>query len=295
MLVRRTAIYLRLFIMFKYFKESFARKKARRVTAKYPYEIDSFQLAKEGEVQFANWKNPLIPPQTITQSEINFYRRFATPGSFSIDVGANIGDTTVPMALAVGKDGLTLGFEPNPVTFEILEANAQLNKDKANIVPLRYAITEEEGEFFYSSSEASFGNGGVSATASEADTHGKFKLAEKVRGINLSTYLNEHYKEYLPKLSLIKVDVEGHDKDVLRSISSLIDEYKPALVAECFSESTLDERMELYQLVADHDYTLYYFEDFFENAEIVQISPPDMNRWKNFNFYAVPNSPSRKP
>ena len=150
--------------MFNYLKESFARKKARRVTAKYPYEIDSFQLEKEGKVQFANWKNPLIPPKAITQAEINFFRRFATPGSFSIDVGANIGDTTVPMAIAVGKEGLTLGFEPNPMTHEILDANAQLNKTKTNIVPLAYAVTEEEGEFFYSSSEASFGNGGVSAS-----------------------------------------------------------------------------------------------------------------------------------
>lgn len=276
--------------MFKYLKESFARKKARRVTAKYPYEVNSFQLAKEGTVEFANWKNPLIPPKTITQAEINFFRRFATPGSFSIDVGANIGDTTVPMAIAVGKEGLTLGFEPNPMTYEILEANAGLNKGTAHIVPLRYAITEEEGEFFYSSSEASFGNGGVSASASEADTHGKFKLPEKVKGINLSKYLHENYKDYLPQLSLIKVDVEGHDKDVLRSIAALIDQYKPTIIAECFSEATLDERFELYQIVADHDYTLYYFGDFDENTEIIQLSPHDMNRWKNFNFYAIPNT-----
>ncbi len=275
--------------MFNYLKESFARKKARRVTAKYPYEVDSFQLAQEGKVNFANWKNPLIPSKTITQSEINFYRRFATPGSFSIDVGANIGDTTVPMGIAVGKDGLTLGFEPNPMTYEILDANAQLNKSITNIVPLAYAVTEEEGEFFYSSSEASFGNGGVSASVSEANQHGKFKLSEKVKGINLNRYLNEYYKAYLPKLSLIKIDVEGHDKDVLRSISTLIDQYKPTLIAECFSEATLDERMELYQIVADHNYTLYYFGDFDERTEIVQLTPSDMNRWKNFNFYALPN------
>lgn len=276
--------------MFNYLKASFARKKARRVTAKYPYEVNSFQLENEGIVQFANWKNPLIPPKTVTQAEISFFRRFATPGSFSIDVGANIGDTTVPMALAVGKEGLTLGFEPNPMTYEILKANAGLNKMTTNIIPLQYAITEEEGEFFYSSSEASFGNGGVSASVSEADQHGKFKLPEKVKGINLTSYLNEHYKASLPKLSLIKVDVEGHDKDVLRSISSLIDQYKPTLIAECFSEATLDERVELYQIVANHDYTLYYFGDFDENTEIIQISPHDMNRWKNFNFYAIPNS-----
>lgn len=275
--------------MFKYFKESFARKKARRVTAKYPYEIDSFQLAKEGKVQFANWKNPLIPPKTITQAEINFFRQFATPGSFSIDVGANIGDTTVPMAIAVGKTGLTLAFEPNPTTHEILDANAQLNKETTNIVPLAYAVTEEEGDFFYSSSEASFGNGGVSASVAEADQHGKFKLDKKVRGVNLNQYLNQYYKAHLPKLSLIKIDVEGHDIDVIRSISSLIDTYKPTLIAECFSEATLEERVDLYNLVADHNYTLYYFGDFDENTEIIKLSSQDMIRWKNFNFYATPN------
>ena len=275
--------------MLNYLKESFARKKARRVTSKYPYEVNSIQLASEGTVEFANWKNPLVPLRKITQKQINFYRRLAPLGSFCIDVGANIGDTTVPMALAAGKDGLTLGFEPNPLLFEILEANAQLNKNTSNLIPLPFAVTEEEGDFFYSSSEASFGNGGVSTTIEEADQHGKFKLQEKVRGINLPNYLNEHYKAYLPKLSFIKIDVEGHDVDVLRSISSLIDQYYPNLVVECFTEATMDERIALYNLVADRGYTLYYFEEFEEGTEIIKLTAQDMNRWKNFNFYALSN------
>ncbi|GAB3956578.1 hypothetical protein GCM10028805_46870 [Spirosoma harenae] len=275
--------------MFNYLKESFARKKARRVTSKYPYEVVSFQLAKEGTVEFANWKNPLVPAKTITQSEINFFRQFAPLGSFCIDIGANIGDTTVPMALAVGKDGLTLGFEPNPMTYEILEANAKLNAGKSNIIPLKYAVTEEEGEFFYSSSEASFGNGGVSTTTEEAKKHGKFNLEEKVVGVNLLKFLDSDYKQYLPKLSFIKIDVEGHDIDVIRSISSLIEQYRPVLVAECFTEATIDERQDLYQMVADHNYTLYYFADFDEHAEVIKLSVNDMNRWSNFNFYATPN------
>ena len=275
-------------IMLKYLKESFARKKARRVTSKYPNEVNSFQLAGEGLVEFANWKNPLVPSKTLTQGEVNFFRQFAPPGSFCIDVGANTGDTTVPMALAVGKEGLTLGFEPNPLVYEVLEANARLNKNTTTIIPLRYAVTEEEGDFFYSSSEASFGNGGVSATTQEADRHGRFKLQEKVKGINLLKYLNENYKEYLPKLSFIKIDVEGHDIDVIRSISSLIDQYKPTLIAECFAEATIDERIKLYDMVAKHGYALYYFADFQEDTETIKLSSGDMNRWKNFNFYAIP-------
>ena len=245
--------------MFNYIKESLARKKARRITSKYPHEVNTFDLASEGVVEFANWKNPLVEFHKITQEKIDFYRNLAPLGSFCIDVGANIGDTTVPMALAVGQDGLTLGFEPNPMSFEILKVNSQLNPSKTHIVPLPYAVTEREGDFFYSSSEASFGNGGVSTTIEEADQHGKFRLQEKVTGINLLKYLNEHYKDYLPKLSFIKIDVEGHDIDVIRSISSLIDQYRPNLVAECFSEATMNDRVALYNLVANHGYTLYYF------------------------------------
>jgi FkbM family methyltransferase len=272
--------------MFDYLRQSFARKKARRVFSKYPYDVTSFQLAHEGSVQFANWKNPLIGLKVITQSEVNFARQFAPMGSFCIDIGANIGDTTVPMALAVGKDGLTLGFDPNPMVFEILEANAKLNPEKTNIIPVPYAVMEEEGEFYYASSEASFGNGGLSS--SEANPHGKFRLEHKVKSVNLEKYLNDHYADWLPKLSLIKVDVEGFDKDVIRSIKALIGRYKPVLIAECFDKATLDEREELYNIVADQGYDLYYFADFDENAEVIKLSVSDMNRWKNFNFYAIP-------
>ncbi|GAB2559013.1 FkbM family methyltransferase [Spirosoma areae] len=272
--------------MFDYLKQSFARKKARRVFSKYPYEISSFDLASEGTVQFANWKNPLVDQKLITQAEINFVRKFAAKGSFCIDIGTNIGDTTVPMALAVGKEGLTLGFDPNPMVFDVLEANAALNPDKTNIIPVPYAVMEEEGEFFYASSEASFGNGGLSAT--ESNPHGSFTLDHKVKSVNLEKYLNENYAGWLPKLSLIKVDVEGFDKDVLRSISSLVARYKPTLIAECFSKAAIDEREELYRVVADMGYSLYYFADFDESAEVIELSVQDMNRWKSFNFYAVP-------
>jgi FkbM family methyltransferase len=273
--------------IFSYFRESFARKKARRVFQEYPYTVVTHRLETEGDVQYANWRNPLVKHQPIHQSEIDFYRKFALPGSLAIDIGANVGDTTVPMAVAVGASGLTLGFEPNPVLFKILTANAGLNLDKTNLVPVNYAITEQSGEFFYTSSEASFGNGGVSQTPK--NEHGRFTMEQKITGVNLVDYLTENHAEWLPKLSLIKVDVEGHDKDVIQSAASLIAQYKPVLIAECFSEASLAERQALYDLVAGYGYNLFYFAEFDTNAEVVPLIRADMNRWKNFNFYATPN------
>ncbi len=271
--------------MFNFLKKSFNKKKARRVTQEYAYKIDSFLLPAEGEIQFANWLNPLVKSKTITQSEINFYKKFIRKGDLVIDIGANIGDTTVPMALAAGKEGLTLGFDPNPYVYKILEANSKLNSSKTNIIPLPYAITENESEFFYNSSEASFANGGIQEI--DKGYHGKYSLQQKIKGIRLSDYLRENYSKELNKLSFIKVDAEGLDSTILKSVRDLIETYKPLVIAECFTKSTKEERYDLYNTVALPGYKIYKFDDFDENASVTLISnKEEMTNWKTFNLYA---------
>ncbi len=105
-------------MIFDYFKKSFARKKARRKFQTYAYEIKSHILEEEGKVEFANWLNPLVFHPVPTQESVNLFRKFITPGSLCIDIGAYIGDTAVPMSLASGREGLTLAFEPNPHTYK---------------------------------------------------------------------------------------------------------------------------------------------------------------------------------
>ena len=114
--------------MFKYLKNSFLRKKARRITKEYPPIIEDFDLGSFGIFQFANWSNPLVPRITIDRPMIEFYNQFIKDGDLAIDIGANIGDTTVPMAISTSKNGLTIGFDPNPYVFKILEKNSTLNK-----------------------------------------------------------------------------------------------------------------------------------------------------------------------
>ena len=277
-----------------YFKESLRRRKARRFTQEYPAKINSFDLKDEGKVDFANWDNPLISPLLITQEMIDFFKKFIKKGDLVIDIGANIGDTTVLMALAAGSSGITLGFEPNPYVYKILEKNASLNKGKQNIVPLPYAITVKEEEFYYISSEASFGNGGISPTKNSK--HGKFIFPDKIKGINLEELLEMKYKDKLNNLSFIKIDTEGYDKEIIKSISGLIDKYKPAIVAESFKYSTDKEKAELFNVINQHEYEIFYFEDFNINARIIKLEKSrDLVSWKNtINIYAVPSSAKKK-
>jgi FkbM family methyltransferase len=280
--------------MLSYFKESFRRRKARRFTREYPAEINSFDLKDEGKVDFANWDNPLISPLLINQEMIDFFKKFIKKGDLVIDIGANIGDTTVLMALAAGSSGITLGFEPNPYVYNILKINASLNKGKQNIVPLPYAITVKEEEFYYISSEASFANGGISSTKNSA--HGKYIYPDKIKGVNLQVLLEQNYKDKLKNLSFIKIDTEGYDKEIIKSISGLIEKYKPVIVAESFKYSTPKEKTELYNAISQHKYEIFYFEDFNINARIIKLEKSnDITKWKKtINIYAVPISANKQ-
>lgn len=271
-----------------YFKESFRRKKARRVTQVYPSKIETFQLKDEGTIQFANWDNPLVERKIVSQEMVDFFKKFIKKGDLVIDIGANIGDTTVPMAIAAGAEGTTLGFDPNPYVFAVLKENAALNPGKQNIVPLLNAISVEDEEFYYISSEASFANGAISL--GKESIHGNFVHSEKIKGVNLLRFLEANYKDQLPKFSFMKIDTEGYDKEIIKSCSDLIAQYKPVIVAESFGNSSRDEKIELYEVIARHGYDIFYFADFDINAEVVAIENKyDIANWtKTINIYAVP-------
>ncbi len=236
----------------QYLKESFRRKRARRVTREYPARVDHFHFDRLGEIEFANWDNPLYAPIELRSQMVDFFRQFIREGDMVIDIGANIGDTTVPMALCAGASGLSLGFDPNPYVYKILQKNATLNQGRVNIVPVPYAISSQEDEFYFISSEASFSNGGISPT--KESKHGKFVHPEKIRGVNLKHFLEENYRQWLPKFSFIKIDTEGYDKEIIKSISDLLSGHKPVIVAESFGKSTDEEKMELYDVIAKMGY-----------------------------------------
>lgn len=280
--------------MFKAIVESFRRKKARRYFQEYPYEVNRFDLPGEGVVEFANWQNPLIAPKVIRQEEVDFFKKFVHKGDLVVDIGANIGHLSVCLALAAGREGLTLSFDPNPHVFRILEINARLNPEKTNIQAQNFAVTSQEDDFFYRSSEASFNNGGISKD--DSAFHGRFALPTKVHGILLERLLNERYPEWVSKLALVKIDTEGYDREVIKSIREILVRQKPVVISECFSKTTPEQRREHFMLLADLGYTLYHIEGFFAGTPISPIEKPeDMNRWKHFDFYALPPAHGSTP
>ena len=250
--------------LIEYLRNSFLRKKARRIGGIYGYRIDNFQIDQKENIEFANWLNPLINPKEVQQKEIDFFRKYIPKGSFAIDIGANIGDMTVPMAIAANASGLVLAFDPNPVVFEILKINSQLNKSKTNIFPLKLAAVEKESKYYFASSEASMSNGGLIEDLND-NRHGKFKLKEPIQGIKLNDYLREYYNSWLPKLSLIKIDAEGLDYYILKTLLPILEEYRPTVIIEVYENLSDQVRGEIFELLKKFNYEILNIGNFETN------------------------------
>jgi len=189
------------------------------------------------------------------------------------------------MALAVGKEGVVLALEPNKYVFKILEKNASLNQGLINIQPRCFAATKDEGEFVFNYSDASFNNGGFLSEIHKKKHHHDFTL--KVQGRQLEKYLNEHFSKQLEKLDLIKVDAEGYDKEILKTIPNVLAKYKPNLMIECYKRLDQNERNELFDVVTGFGYNLYYLENFEETGAKVLLEKKNMMDKKHFEMLAI--------
>jgi FkbM family methyltransferase len=222
------------------FRKKIEKLRSKRSLHDYGFEIRSFDLQKEGKIEYARWLHPYEQPKSITQSMVNFFRQYSRIGSLTIDIGAHTGDTTVPMALAIGQKGTVLALEPNPHVFKILQKNSELNKSKTNIVPLCFAATDHDGEFEFNYSDASYCNGGFFQSIKN-QKHGHNHVL-KVTGKNLEVFLRSEYGNLLPGLSLVKIDAEGYDKEIIKSLKPLLMTYKPNIISECNKNLTPEER-----------------------------------------------------
>lgn len=261
------------------------RRRDRRTFREYGFEVRQFDLGRHGVVDYAQWQHPFERPKSFSPADVDGLGCFIAPGDTVVDVGAHTGDTALPMALACGRDGLVIACEPNPWVFKVLEANARLNPERTRIAPLNFAATERDGRYVFHYWDASFGNGGnLSRLHNQRHGH-RYPL--EVEGRHLEKYLRANFAERLSRLSFIKTDAEGYDKDVLRSIGGLLRDFRPVVMCEVHKKLDRDERRELYRVLEDAELRCHRFRGGSRPiGDEVRVN--DLERWSGFDIVALP-------
>jgi FkbM family methyltransferase len=252
----------------------------------YSYEVIDHDIGNGRVVHYAQWKHPRESMKVISSDLIYGYSKYISEGDFCVDIGAHSGDTTLPMSVAAGKSGCVLAIEPNPYVYHVLEKNARANTHVGNIKSMLAAATESECFIEFEYSDSGFCNGGRHENISSL-RHGHAYSLE-VFGVNLENELRNDFADYLPQLKFIKVDAEGYDLYVLKSIKNILIDYSPIVKAEVFKKTSTKYRIELLSLFIDLGYSAYKIEH--EPMEIGEtLTKENLETDKHFDILCVPN------
>jgi FkbM family methyltransferase len=251
----------------------------------YGYALKKFQLENGITVNYAQWLHPKDKPKSITDEQVGAYKKILNQGDFCIDIGAHSGDSTLPIAIAVGLEGAVLALEPNHYAYHVLEKNARANREIANIHTMQAAAYARECYIEFEYSDSGYCNGGRHENLSVFSHGHAYKL--NVFCVNLENELITDYSDLLPKLRFIKVDTEGFDLYVLRSLSAIIKEFRPYIKTEVFKKTSTEYRRDLFEFLVGSGYSLFKIDQ--EPIGIgTAISLDDMNSWAHFDILAVP-------
>lgn len=251
----------------------------------YGYNIQTFTLRDDVKVRYAQWLHPKESTKILTQEMVDAYQKIVSDGDFCIDIGAHTGDSVLPMALAVGRSGCVLALEPNPFIYHVLEKNARMNSERTHIKTLMAAAATTPGFVSFEYSDAGFCNGGRHEGISFLEHGHAFNL--DVFCVDLESELQEDYACFLPRLTFIKVDAEGYDLYVLKSISNLIKKYRPIIKAEIFKSTDDAYRREMLAFFQDLNYAVFKIEQ--EPLTVgAQITEHNLHAWKHYDVLCQP-------
>ena len=133
------------------------------------------------------------------------------PGDTFVDIGANIGWHSIVASTIVGDDGVVIAVEPELENFRLLTANLAMN-GCANVVPIRSAAGAEPGVARLRVNSANNGNHSISASGQQKT------LVARVEDLVAAW-------DRTP--SLVKIDTEGFEYDVVRGLTTT-----PPLIVE---------------------------------------------------------------
>ena len=167
---------------------------------------------------------------SFERAEVELAGARARPGSTAIDIGANVGIFTVPLALAVGSEGRVVAVEPSPENVEQLEHNIRLN-ELGNVDVHAIALAAAPGEVllqlgadpaFHSTTTVVRSRDAATSTLVRADT------------------LDRLWREAgSPDVSFMKIDTEGAELEVLDGGRELLAACEMSILLEAKEQERL--------------------------------------------------------
>jgi FkbM family methyltransferase len=181
-----------------------------------------------------------------SQIECNFILQWLPLQRDAVEVGANIGCHTLPIAKALTLHRRRLmAVEPQPVIFQQLCANLSLNHVR-NVHAVPKACAPQRSTLYFSRQDydqaGNFGAVRLRERAGDAD--------EKVEALPLDELLDDRWD-----VGLLKIDVEGMESAVLNGAMRTVARCRPVIYLE---NDQTDRSRRLIEQLWGMDYELWF-------------------------------------
>lgn len=152
--------------------------------------------------------------------ELQVLTSLLTEGDYVIDIGANIGLHSVNFGKAVKENGKVYSFEPILDNYEILERNIGLHNLEKVVQPYNCALGSKDTDidFFYNTRNTGDSRPAITEGVSN-------RTCQLLRGDSL-----EILSDTWDKITLIKMDTQGCEIDILKGFEKLLDKKIPNFI-----------------------------------------------------------------
>jgi len=204
-----------------------------------------------------------------SEGEVSLFSQILRPGDLALDVGANIGSLTIPMAHMVGREGRVFAFEPQHALAQLVAANSAINNVNVKVFNVAMGATKSM----------------VSIPDFESYSlqynYGRVEVGEAGHKNSMVSQLCLDDVSFPGPIRFAKIDVEGMEMDVLRGASALISRDLPILFVE---NDRKDKAITLWQAIKDLGYSpfwhitpLFSEENFFHNPTNIFANQASFN------------------
>ena len=184
-----------------------------------------------------------------------------------LDIGANIGITTVPIAQKCSK-GLVYAFEPMPSNLKALKKIVQHYKLN-NVIVYENALGDETGSI--QMVLPVLNNNKMQGLSHVVEENGADEGEIFIVPVERLDDMGNLFKN---KISAIKIDVEGFEYEVLKGGTKLLQLHKPVIYCELWNNEKRSRCL-------DYLNSLGYTTKVFENDKLIDFSNQEVT---NFLF-----------
>jgi FkbM family methyltransferase len=258
--------------MIKFFIKKYNALRLLRSRFKFPKgiqkviqsRINDYELLVFANEDVGRWINVL---GEYERRDSDYLSQHLLDNDICIDVGANTGYFTMLMAKLSHK-GQVHAFEPVVLNYHLLCSSVQLNK-YPNVLANNCAVGEENGEIDFSISE----DGAYSSMIPTGRRREKNVIKTNV--ISLDNYFKH---KNLPKIDILKVDVEGAEGLVIKGARSVLAHHKtqPRLIIMELQDMNLkaygSSINEIIMLMREFGYSSFYIDEELRAQPFLSIN-----------------------